>query len=108
MAAVLDRRLRHARTRLSFTLVKAVAAVVSGGGQMTGLPVEIEILKQYSRSSRLNARTLRKLAVDEHDGEWIRARAEEIDAFAEQLDQEIEVRSASDAWWAKRLGDDSA
>lgn len=48
----------------------------------------LNVIEHVRDSSRLNARTLRRLAGDgDTHSAWLRARADEVDQFAEELDR---------------------
>ena len=52
---------------------------------------ELRYIRHIRDSSRLNAKSLRELAEDPgRDGDWLKQRAEEIDALADELDGYLE------------------
>jgi hypothetical protein len=55
------------------------------------IEVPLHVLPHLRDSSRLNAQTLRRLAVDAADAHsaWLEKRANEIDHFADELDRYI-------------------
>jgi hypothetical protein len=60
------------------------------------MTAEFRPIKHIRDSSRLNAKTLRELAEDpSRDGDWLQRRADEIDAFADELDQYLRARGSA-------------